>query len=44
MFAVETLFAPVAQWIEHRSSKPVAVSSSLTGRAYIAINRESLIS
>lgn len=27
--------APVAQWIEHRSSKSVVVSSSLTGRAIV---------
>ena len=26
--------APVAQWIEQRSSKALAVSSSLTGRTF----------
>lgn len=26
-------YAPIAQWIEHRSSEPVAVGSNPSGRA-----------
>lgn len=31
------LVAPVAQWIEHRPSKPQVVGSSPTGGAYIMV-------